>query len=493
MDQRPRLRRRDRRVQPAARTGVDAARHLLGVAGRRHRRCDRRRRRVHRPRAGDHPRPRRAVPRGRATDLGPRRRRRRRRGGRRGRGARRHRPRPAEPRPRERPLAVGALRDPRRDRGRDRSVRGSCSCSSRADSPRSPSTPSDATRKLGRHLWPALAATATAATGGLPRLGVGRVQGRRALVRRRVRDHPAHASRRRQPLPLDDQRAVPRRRRPRPSHARTRRANRRRRRLRRGRHRRWSPRRVRRVHSRRSRSCSSARPGSTASATTRAHARSSTAPVPPPSARSSASRSRSRSRSAKPGSTRSSPPRASRSFRSDAPSSSRSSAQASSVPSRPGSARRFPRSAPTSANRRAQYGRSPTTVTRSITRRCGRKSLLTQCWVARLSQNATLPGLHRNRHCTSGIVAVRSSSASSGCASGVVHALDATGERAVHVDRLAAGLGMRAHDRDARRSGASRAASPVPRPADAARRRGRSRAARPARRSAPSSASSSRS
>ena len=56
-----------------------------------------------------------------------------------------------------------------------------------------------------------------------------------------------------------------------------------------------------------------------------------------------------------------------------------------------------------------QNGRSPTTVTRSITRRAGRKSLLTMCWVARLSQNAMLPGAHRNRHCTSGTLAWRCS------------------------------------------------------------------------------------
>ncbi len=57
--------------------------------------------------------------------------------------------------------------------------------------------------------------------------------------------------------------------------------------------------------------------------------------------------------------------------------------------------------------RPARYtGVSPAMVTRSMTRLAGRKSFDTTCWVARLSQNATEPGRHRKRHCTSGIVAV---------------------------------------------------------------------------------------
>ena len=56
------------------------------------------------------------------------------------------------------------------------------------------------------------------ATGGLLAARLGRVQGRRPLLRRRLRHHPAHAGRRRRPLPLDDQRAVPRRRRARSDH-----------------------------------------------------------------------------------------------------------------------------------------------------------------------------------------------------------------------------------------------------------------------------------
>ena len=50
--------------------------------------------------------------------------------------------------------------------------------------------------------------------------GLGGVQGRRAVVRRRVRDHPADAGRRGRPLPLDDRRPVPQRGRARPGHAR---------------------------------------------------------------------------------------------------------------------------------------------------------------------------------------------------------------------------------------------------------------------------------
>ena len=65
--------------------------------------------------------------------------------------------------------------------------------------------------------------------------GLGRVQGRGPVLRRRVRHHPAHAIRRGQPLPLDDRRAVPQRRRPGPDHPGSGGPDRRRRRLRRGR------------------------------------------------------------------------------------------------------------------------------------------------------------------------------------------------------------------------------------------------------------------
>ena len=47
-----------------------------------------------------------------------------------------------------------------------------------------------------------------------------RAEGRRAVLRRRLRHHPADAVRRGRPLPLDDRRPVPLRRRARPDHAR---------------------------------------------------------------------------------------------------------------------------------------------------------------------------------------------------------------------------------------------------------------------------------
>ncbi len=63
--------------------------------------------------------------------------------------------------------------------------------------------------------------------------------------------------------------------------------------------------------------------------------------------------------------------------------------------------------------RSIRTGVSPATVTRSITRLAGRKSLLTTCCVARLSQKATDPGRHRKRTWTSGMVEVAYSRRSS--------------------------------------------------------------------------------
>ena len=60
---------------------------------------------------------------------------------------------------------------------------------------------------------------------------VGGIQGRRALVRRRLRDHPADAGRRRRALRLDDRHGVPERGRARAGHARPGRAHGRGRRL----------------------------------------------------------------------------------------------------------------------------------------------------------------------------------------------------------------------------------------------------------------------
>ena len=105
--------------------------------------------------------------------------------------------------------------------------------------------------------------------GGTAVARVDRVQDRRARVRRRLRDHPADAGRRRPHLPLDDQRPVPERGRARPGHAGSGRRDRRRGRLRRARHRRAAcsppPSRSRR----RSRSSCSAAAASSACARTR--------------------------------------------------------------------------------------------------------------------------------------------------------------------------------------------------------------------------------
>ena len=79
------------------------------------------------------------------------------------------------------------------------------------------------------------------------RPGLGRVQGRRAVLRRRFRDHPADAGRRGPRLPLDDRLAVPQRGRPRPDHPRPSGRDRRRGRLRRPRDRRRRARRGRRL------------------------------------------------------------------------------------------------------------------------------------------------------------------------------------------------------------------------------------------------------
>ena len=80
------------------------------------------------------------------------------------------------------------------------------------------------------------------------RVGVDRAQGRRAVVRRWLRDHPADAERCRARLPLDDQRPVPQRGRVRPGDARPGRGDDRGRRLRGPRARRRPDRRRGRLH-----------------------------------------------------------------------------------------------------------------------------------------------------------------------------------------------------------------------------------------------------
>ena len=62
-----------------------------------------------------------------------------------------------------------------------------------------------------------------------------------------------------------------------------------------------------------------------------------------------------------------------------------------------------------------------------------------------LSQNATLPGSHRNLHCTSGIAAWRCNRSSSPNDSPRRHVLDAAREGRVHVERPAARLGVSPH------------------------------------------------
>ena len=222
--------------------GIHAAGDLLRVAGARPARRAGGRARVHRARSGRHPRPGRAVP-------------------------RRHRRRAGC----SAPAPARARRSPP-----SRCRPGSGWCRRAGNAPAQPAGPDVAG---SRYLIAGALAAATAralARARAPRCGVvelavrrrpavdrdqrrsfrsvlasvggrrgallvaclGRVQGRCAVLRRRVRDHPADAGRRRRPLPLDDQRPVPQRGRARPDHPRAGRADRRGRRLRRRRPRR---------------------------------------------------------------------------------------------------------------------------------------------------------------------------------------------------------------------------------------------------------------
>ena len=160
--------------------------------------------RLHRARAGHHPRPRGALPRRLAAALG--------------RGAPAPAPAPPSRRSPSRP-SLGLLpesRAPARGaalalarstcsperRPRRRSGRGSCSCCSVRGSSSSLLSGGPASRLARRR--PRRGARRHRRD---PGARLGRVQGRRALVRRRLRDHPADAGRRRQPLPLADARA----------------------------------------------------------------------------------------------------------------------------------------------------------------------------------------------------------------------------------------------------------------------------------------------
>ena len=241
LDGRPRVRGCERGLRPAARPGLDPARDLLRLSRRRAAGRDRRRARI-RP-SGGRARPRAvgAVLRARARRSGcaaPAPARRRRRGRRRPRG---RSPCWAELRARaRRPRAAGAgpstslrRRAPPRSSGRI-----SCSSCSPAASRARAAGPPFRHRRAVTGCRSRRCAEAVA-VGGLGALCLDRVQGRRPLLRRRLRDHPADAGRRGRQVPLDDQCGVPQRRRARPGHARARRRDDRRGGLCRARDRRW--------------------------------------------------------------------------------------------------------------------------------------------------------------------------------------------------------------------------------------------------------------
>ena len=124
--------------------------------------------------------------------------------------------------------------------------------------------------------------------GGAARAGLDGVQGRRALLRRRLRGHPADAGGRGRAPRLDDRHGVPQRGRVRAAHARAGHAHGRAGRLGGGRPRRRAARRRDRVRAVVPRDRRSAASASAGCARTGRRARSSTAPGRPPSARSSA-------------------------------------------------------------------------------------------------------------------------------------------------------------------------------------------------------------
>ena len=229
MDRATPVRGRDRRDEPAAGAGVDPAGDLRGVARAGPGRRAPRRRVLRRAGPRPDPRPRRRVSR-LAAGLDPRRGAGRGGGGRGGRGARgAAAPRPARP-------ANGVRRPPAarllRARGRSRGGDGRPVARARP-----------ARLRAGRaHVATGAAPRGAGGEPGAPcgrrddgragRARLGRAQGRRPLVRRRLRDRPADAGGRGRPVPLDDGRPVPQRGRARPGHARPGPAHRRRRRLR---------------------------------------------------------------------------------------------------------------------------------------------------------------------------------------------------------------------------------------------------------------------
>ena len=192
----PAVRARDRRHQPAARPGLHAARDLLRVAAARRPRRAARRRLLHRSRARGDPRAVGAVSAGIAARVGARRRPwSRRRGGRRcGAGGPRRgrtdlaaRGSPAAPRRRAR------LRTRRRDRRRRRA-----GAVARARAARVRRRRAATSERLAapRRRWHGVARRSA--------LVWTRAEGRRAGLRRRLRDRAADAVGRGQHLPLDD-------------------------------------------------------------------------------------------------------------------------------------------------------------------------------------------------------------------------------------------------------------------------------------------------
>ena len=223
-------------MQPAARAGVNRARDLLCVAGARQARRRGGRAGLHRARADPHPGPRGAVPGRHAAAVGPRRGRGRgrRRGG--GGGAGGVVAARAELETRVRtgagpglaPALGGVSAGRRGGRGDDRALAGPGPARLRRLRARAAGAALADGRGRDRAAVPGRARRRD------PGLGrVGGVQGGGAVVRRRVRDHPADAGRRGGP-PLDDQRPVPERRRAGPDHPGSRRADGRRGGIRRG-------------------------------------------------------------------------------------------------------------------------------------------------------------------------------------------------------------------------------------------------------------------
>ena len=222
---------RDRGLQPAAGPGVHPAGDLLRLADPRPSRRAGRRGGVHRARAGRDPGLVGAVPDRLSAAVGARRRGRRRSGRPRGRRAGGLVATRAELAGTRANGALGGLPAGRGRRGRhDRAMAGADPAGLWRDRADRPASAPSRGRRPGRwaawHHHPAGAGGWCDHGWGAAVRGVGGVQGRRPVLRRRFRDHPADAVGRGEPLPLDDRGAVPQRRRARPDHPRPGRADR---------------------------------------------------------------------------------------------------------------------------------------------------------------------------------------------------------------------------------------------------------------------------